>query len=136
MGLTLKTADAIIEGALAEAARSGMKPLAVVVLDAGGHMVAMKRQDRATFLRPDIARAKAWTALGLEAPSRALGEIAGQRPHFVASLFAISEGRMAPAAGGALVRQGETILGAVGVSGDTPDNDEKAALAGIAAAGF
>ncbi len=136
MGMTLETADAIIEGALAEAARLGLQPLAVVVLDAGGHMVAAKRQDRATFLRPDIARAKAWTALGLEAPSRSFAEIAQLRPHFVGALFAVSEGRMVPAAGGVLARRGEAVLGAVGVSGDAPDNDEAAALAGLAAAGL
>ena len=136
MDLTLETAEAIIDGAIAAAAEAGMKPLTVVVLDAGGHAIALKRQDGATFLRADVAAAKAWTALGLDAPSRFFQDMAEQRPHFAGSLVSISGGRMAPAAGGVLVKTGERVIGAVGVSGDTPDNDEKAALAGIAAAGL
>jgi uncharacterized protein GlcG (DUF336 family) len=136
MGITLKIAEAVVDGALAEAVKAKMKPLAVVVLDAGGHLVAMKRQDEATFLRADIARAKAWTALGLASSSRAFAELAEQRPSFAGALVTISDGRMAPSAGGVLVRQDGAIIGAIGVSGDLPDNDEKAAMAGIAAAGL
>jgi uncharacterized protein GlcG (DUF336 family) len=136
MGITLKVAEAIVDGALADAVKSKMKPLAVVVLDVGGHLVVAKRQDQATFLRADIARAKAWTALGLDSSSRAFAELAEQRPNFAGALAAISDGRMAPSAGGVLIRQGGAVIGAVGVSGDLPDNDEKAAMAGIAAAGL
>jgi uncharacterized protein GlcG (DUF336 family) len=136
MPITLKIAEAIVDGALAEATKARMKPLSVVVLDAGGHMVAMKRQDKATFLRADIARAKAWTALALDSSSRNLAEIAEGRPHFAGALSDISGGRMAPSAGGVLIKKGEEILGAVGCSGCTPDNDEKASLAGITAAGL
>lgn len=136
MGLTLDAADAVINGAIAGANELGLKPLTVVVLDAGGHTVALKRQDGATFLRAPIATAKAWTALGLDAPSRFFQDMAEQRPNFAGSLYAISEGRMAPAAGGVRICKDGAVIGAVGVSGDTPDNDEKAALAGIQAAGL
>ena len=136
MDLSLEIAERILEGAIAAAKDAGMKPLTIVVLDAGGHPVALKRQDKATFLRADIATAKAWTALGLDAPSRFFQDMAEQRPHFAGSLSAISCGRMAPAAGGVLVQKDGETIGAVGVSGDTPDNDEKAALAGVAATGL
>lgn len=135
MTLTLKAAEAIIDGALAEAAKRDLKPLTVVVLDAGGHAVALKRQDGATFLRADVATAKAWTALGLGS-SRAFADMAAERPQFASSLTAITGGRMAPAAGGVLVTSAGAIVGAVGISGDVSDNDEAAALAGIAAAGL
>jgi uncharacterized protein GlcG (DUF336 family) len=136
MTITLKIADAILDGALAEAKTIGAKPLSVVVLDAGGHLVAAKRADGASFLRADIARAKAWTALGMEMNSRGYAEIAEARPNFASALNAISDGRMAPSAGGVLIRKDGAVIGAVGASGCTPDNDEKASLAGIAAAGL
>ena len=133
MTMDLQMAEGIIEGALETASGARMKPLGVVVLGAGGHLVAFKRQNGASFIRFDIARAKAWTALGLQMSSRGFQEMADQRPHFAASLNAISNGRVAPAAGGILVERDGTVIGAVGVSGDTPDNDEKAALAGARA---
>jgi uncharacterized protein GlcG (DUF336 family) len=136
MGITLEIAEAVIDGALAEGAKSGMKPLTVAVLDAGGYLVALKRQDGSPLLRPDIARAKAWTALALASTSRAFAETAEARPHFVGGLIDVSGGRMVPAAGGVPIRQNGEIVGAVGISGDTPDNDERAALAGVAAAGL
>lgn len=110
----------------------GLKPLSVVVLDAGGHVIAAVREDGATMLRFDIARAKAWTALGLGADSRSYQDLAEARPHFAASLNGITGGRMAAAAGGVLIRSGDAIIGAVGASGDTPDNDERACQAGTA----
>ncbi|MCG8442033.1 MAG: heme-binding protein, partial [Caulobacterales bacterium] len=118
-GLTLAQADALVQATLAAAQRRSLKPLAVAVLDAGGHLVMLKRQDGASFLRPQIAIAKAWTALGLQAPSRGFHEMAEARPGFAASLYAISDGRMAPAAGGLLIRRGGADIGAIGVIGDT-----------------
>jgi uncharacterized protein GlcG (DUF336 family) len=136
MAITLKIAEAILDGALAEAKAIGAKPLSVVVLDAGGHVVALKRADGASFLRADIARAKAWTALGMEMNSRNYAEIAEARPNFAGALNDISGGRMAPSAGGVLIKKDGQVIGAVGASGCTPDNDEKASLAGVAAAGL
>jgi len=135
--LTLSQASAIVDAALAAGLEAGMKPLTVVVLDAGGHIVAAKRADGSGILRIEVAFGKAYGALGIGVPSRALGIMAVERPHFASALAAAADGRMVPVAGGVLIRGGdERILGAVGVSGDTSDNDERAAIRGVAAAGL
>lgn len=132
--LTLLEADAIAQGAIDGARQRGMNPICVSVLDRGGHTLVVKRQENATFLRVDIATAKAWTAVSLAGPSRNFAAMAEARPQFATSLVTISQGRMAPAAGGVLVLRDGEIIGSVGVSGDTPDNDEIAALDGVHAA--
>ena len=132
--LTLAEADAIAQGAIEGATLRGLNPIAVCVLDRGGHALVLKRQEGATFLRVEIATAKAWTAVSLAAPSRNFAAMAETRPQFVTSLVTISQGRMAPAAGGVLVLRDGQIIGSVGVSGDTPDNDEAVALDGVSAA--
>jgi len=135
--LTLDLALRIVEAALAKAAELKCEPLTVVVLDAGGHDVAVQRQDRSGILRADIARAKAWGALGMGYSSREIGERAQKAPGFFGALTAVSHGRLAPAAGGVLLRDDERdVIGAIGISGDTSDRDEECALAGIAAAGL
>ena len=135
--LTLDVANHMIAAALATGADLMLKPLCVVVLDAGGHLVAMQRQDGASMLRPEIAVGKAFGALAMGAGSRALATAAVERPHFFQGLSGVSAGRIVPVPGGVLVRAaGGTILGAVGISGDTSDNDETCAVAGIEAAGF
>lgn len=135
--LTLSKANTIITQALAKAAADGMKPLGVAVLDAGGHTIASQRQDGTSFMRLDVASGKAYGALAVGAGSRSLNAAAQDRPHFVNALTAASGGKIIPVPGGVLVRNaaGE-IIGAVGISGDTSDNDEACALAGIEAAGF
>lgn len=135
-GLTLADANAIIAGALARAAELKLKPLGVAVLDAGGHLVAYQRQDGASFLRLEVASGKAYGALGMGVGSRSLQATAVERPHFANAVAVASGGRMVPVAGGVLARAGGRIVGAVGISGDTSDNDEACALAGIEAAGF
>ena len=135
-GLTLAEADAIAQGTIDGAIRRGLNPIAVCVLDQGGHPLVVKRQERATFFRVDIATAKAWTAVSLAGPSRNFAAMAETRPQFVTSVVTISQGRMAPAAGGILVLRDGEIIGSVGVSGDTPDNDEAAAMDGVSAAGL
>ncbi|MGV6874849.1 GlcG/HbpS family heme-binding protein [Pseudochelatococcus sp. B33] len=135
--LTLAKANAIIATALSKAAELQLKPLGVVVLDAGGHPVALQRQDGASILRTEIASGKAYGALAVGSGSRALSKAAVDRPHFFQGLSGVSGGRIVPVPGGVLVRAGSgAILGAVGISGDTSDNDEAAAIAGIEAAGF
>jgi uncharacterized protein GlcG (DUF336 family) len=134
--LTLVEADAIAQGAIDGAMQRNLKPIAVCVLDRGGHPLVVKRQEAATFLRVEIATAKAWTAVSLAAPSRSFAAMAEARPQFVTSLVTISQGRMAPAAGGILVLRDGEIIASVGVSGDTPDNDEIVALDGVIAAGL
>ncbi|GAA3774593.1 heme-binding protein [Plantactinospora mayteni] len=134
-GLTLAQAEAIADGALRHARATGAAPLAVAVLDPGGHVVVLKRADGAGILRPEIARAKAYGALGMGMSSRAIAERAEAQPTFFASLAAVTGGRLAPAAGGVLVRDADgTLLGATGASGDLSDVDEACVLAGIASA--
>jgi uncharacterized protein GlcG (DUF336 family) len=136
-GLTLDLALTIITAAFASAREAGSKPLCVVVLDAGGHVLAVHRQETASLFRPAIATAKATGALGMGMGSRAISDRAQQSPAFFASLSAVTNGGMAIAPGGVLIRDGSgAILGAVGVSGDTSDIDELCAVAGIQAAGF
>ena len=112
----------------------GLRPLAVAVLDAGGHLTAFGREDEAGILRPEIAIGKAWGALGMGMGSRALAAAAEARPTFVAALGTVSQGRMVPVAGGVLIRDSTgRLLGAIGISGDTSENDETCALRAIEA---
>ncbi len=135
--MKLDQARAIVDGALAHGRATGLKPLTVVVLDAGGHQVALAREDGASYGRPAVAGGKAAGALAIGVSSRALGDMAAERPQFVAALGTALGGAMIPAAGGVLVKDGAgTLVGAVGISGDLSDKDEEAALAGIAAAGL
>jgi uncharacterized protein GlcG (DUF336 family) len=133
--LTLDQARRIIDGAFAKAKQSKLMPLTVVVLDAGGHAVATMRQDGSGILRAEIAGGKAYGALGFGVGSRELKE---KNPQFLAAVAVASSGRMVPAPGGVLARDPKTgdVIGAVGISGDTGDNDELAAVAGIEAAGL
>ena len=134
--LTLDQANAIVAAALARGAALGLNPLSVAVLDAGGHLVAFQRQDNSSIMRFEIAIGKAWGALGMGRSSRGLAQIAAERPAFVNSLMAASGGRVVPVPGGVLVADaaGATI-GAVGITGDTSDNDEDCANARGAGAG-
>ncbi|HWA69233.1 MAG TPA: heme-binding protein [Rhizomicrobium sp.] len=135
--ISLEKANTIIAAALAKGKAAGMKPLSVVVVDAGGHVIAFQRQDTASSLRFDIARAKAAGALALGVNSRKIGEMAAERPAFVGALAHLAPGGLLPVAGGVIVTGGGGFaIGAVGITGDTSDNDELAALAGIAAAGL
>jgi uncharacterized protein GlcG (DUF336 family) len=135
--VTLELANVLIAAALAKGKELGLKPLTVAVLDAGGHLVGLQRQDGASNMRPQIAIAKASGALALGVSSRRIGEMAAERPTFIASVGAIFPNGVAPAAGGIILvdSQGAPI-GAVGITGDTSDNDEACALAGAAAAGL
>ena len=135
--LSLAQAQAIIAATLAEARQRGAQQLAVVVLDAGAHPVAMAREDGATFFRHRIATAKATGALGMGANTRLLAQRAAGNPAFFQSLSVVVEGEIAFSPGGVLVRNASgAVIGAVGVSGDTGDCDEECALVGIRAAGL
>ena len=136
--LTLADAQKIIDGAIAKAGALDMMPLTIAVLDDGAHLRAFARQDGpGAALRPHIAIGKAWGSVGMGMPSRRLEGLAIDRPHFIAGAIAASDGRMVPVAGGVLIRDGSgEIIGAVGISGDSSDNDEAAAVAGIEAAGL
>lgn len=135
--LSLSKSRSIIRGALAKGKELGLKPLSVAVLDAGGHLLAFEREDGASILRPEIAQGKAFGAVAVGVGSRWLNAQAESRPHFLEGLSNVSGGKIVPVPGGVLVKnaRGE-ILGAVGITGDTSDNDEACAVAGIEAAGF
>ena len=135
--LKLAQAGAIIDAALAEGRKRRLAPLAVAVLDAGGHLIAFKREDGAGFLRFDIANGKAWGSLGMGFGTRELSDRAARSPAFVAALSAASRGRTIPSPGGVLIAGADgDVVGAVGISGDSGDNDEACAMAGIAAVGL
>lgn len=133
--ITLKQANAIIEAAHEEGRQRNLAPLTVVVLDSGGHLKAMARADGASLMRPKIAMAKAWGAIGFGVSSRKLGEMGEERPMFMNALINLSNQRLLPVAGGVLVKDGDDkIIGSVGISGDLSDQDEHCAVAGIRAA--
>ncbi|HWL19940.1 MAG TPA: heme-binding protein [Bradyrhizobium sp.] len=135
--LTLHQASSIVDLALEQARERGCKPLTVAVLDAGGHLLALKREDNSGILRPQIAQAKAWGTLGMGLGGRTLAGRAAEAPAFFSALTDISGGRIAPVAGGVLVRDGDRhVIGAVGISGDHPDNDEACAVFGIERTGL
>jgi 3-hydroxyisobutyrate dehydrogenase len=135
--LTLERANLLIETALLKGRELGLAPLTVAVLDPGGHLVAFQREDRSGILRFDIAFGKAWGALGMGFGSRELLERSKGNPAFIGAVATASGGRLVPVPGGVLIKTADgDVLGAVGISGDTSDQDEACALAGIAAAGF
>ena len=137
MSLTLAQASIIVDATLKAARDLKHMPQTVIVLDAGGHVVCVKREDGSGIIRYGIAFGKAYGALGMGWGSRTSMERAAQNPNFFAAVEAASGGRLVPNPGGVLIRDaGNVIVGAVGISGDTGDNDEIIAVAGIEAAGL
>lgn len=135
--ISLTQANAIIEVTLQKAAEMKLKPLTVAVLDAGGHLKALARQDGTSTLRPEMAQGKARGAVAMGLGSRALFKRAQEQPFFIQAVNALCDGSLVPVPGGVLVRDAAgVIVGAVGVTGDTSDNDEACAVAGIEAAGY
>lgn len=135
--LTLDKANLIIQTAITKAREFNMAPLTVVVLDAAGHLKAMQREDGASMIRQQIATAKAWGAVNMGVSSRSLASVAVQRPDFMKALIGLAEGKVMPVPGGVLIRDRDNkLLGAIGISGDVSDQDERCAIAGIEAAGF
>jgi uncharacterized protein GlcG (DUF336 family) len=133
--LTLKQAQTIVEATLEKGREKTMRPLTVAVLDARGCLVAFAMEDGG-LLREVVAKGKAYGALGMGRSSRGLEQLAKDRPHFMNAIIEASGGRLIPVPGGVLIKEGGAIVGAVGVSGDTSDNDEIAGVAGIEAAGL
>lgn len=136
MKLTLEQASLIVDGALARARELSIQPLCVAVLDEGGHLKALKREDGASILRPTIAIGKAWGAVGMGESSRHLGDRLKERTTFLAALSDMSGGKVVPVPGGVLIVAGAEIIGAAGASGATSDEDEACVVAGIQAAGL
>jgi uncharacterized protein GlcG (DUF336 family) len=137
MPLNLSVARTLIDAALAKSFEIKLKPLAVAVLDARGCMIAFAAQEGTSLLREQIARGKAAGALALGMGSRAIFKRAEQQAFFIDAVNTLAQGAVIPVPGGVLIRDASgTLLGAVGISGDTSDNDEICALAGIAAVGL
>lgn len=135
--LSLDAANRIIDAAFAERRKQGLLPLAVSVLDAGGNLVAFKREDGSSVMRFDISFGKAYAALGMGMSTRAIRDRMAQRPAFQGALAAASGGRFIPVPGGVLVVDaGGAAIGAVGISGDASDKDEYCAITAIKAAGL
>lgn len=135
--LDLETARRIIAGARKHAHDAGLKPMTVVVLDAGGHVVAVEREDGSSTKRFEIGFGKAHGALSLGMGSRSIMARAEQQPFFIAAVTSAVGGSLVPVPGGVLVRDEDgALLGAVGITGDTSDNDEAAAVAGIEGVGL
>jgi uncharacterized protein GlcG (DUF336 family) len=130
--LTLSVACQIADKALEKGRELSLAPLTVIVLDAGGHTKVLKREDGCSLLRPEIAMGKAWGVLGMGFGGRDLARRAAKAPAFFGALSVMSDGRMVPVPGGVLIRsKSGDILGAVGISGDTSENDETCAVHGI-----
>ncbi len=134
--LSLDIARKILDAALAKAVEKKLKPLVITVLDARGCVKASAAQDGTSLLRGEIAHGKAYGALSLGMGSRALFQRAQEQAYFVSAVNTLAQGRLVPVPGGVLIQQDGVLLGAVGVSGDTSDNDEICAIAGIEAAGL
>ena len=136
MDLSLDDARKMADNCLEIAAEMTLKPITVAVLDAAGDLKVLLRQDGTSTLRPDIAQGKARGAIALGMGSRAIYERAKEQPYFIQSMNALSGGSLVPVPGGVLIRRDGAILGAVGITGDTSDNDVACASRAIEAAGF
>ena len=135
--LTLKQANTIIENALAKGREMKVPPLAVVVLDDSGNIKAAQREDGASMFRFDVGLGKAWGAVAMGCSSRALAKRAQANPNFLITLAATAQGKFLPQQGGVLIRNAKgEILGAVGISGATGDEDEACGVAGVEKAGL
>ena len=132
--LTLKVAVNLVSEAISAGRGINAAPLTIAVLDTGGHLIALQREDGASLLRPDIAIGKAWGAIALGKGSRLLAQDAQQRPVFFSSLNSMGQGSVVPAPGGVLIRnQAGEVLGAIGISGDLSDVDEQVAIKAVEA---
>lgn len=136
-GVDLAGAEKIIDFALKAARQKNLRPMTIGVLDAGGDLIAFKREDGTGIRRFDVVMGKAFGSLVMNRPSRAIGRIGENAPLFIQSLAVATQGRLVPTPGGVLIknRQGE-IIGAVGASGDEADDDEAIAIAAVREAGF
>ena len=137
--ITLKDAQKIVEGSLKKAREENMKPITIAVLDTRGVLVSSAMEDNSALIRPDIAFAKAWGCVGIGFSSRAIRDLYGAQPeqtHFFNAARAISGNKIAPSPGGIMIKNGDEVIGAIGVSGDLPDRDEICAIAGVEAAGL
>ena len=136
MPLDLETARTIVRSAAEKGRELNLNPLTITVLDAGGATIVLEREDGSSAIRPKVAHGKAFGAVHVGMGSRGLMKRAEQQPFFIQSLNALAGGDLVPVPGGVLIRENGTVIGSVGITGDTSDNDEACAIAGIEAAGL
>lgn len=129
--MNLDLANALIAAALDYRRSHGMKPLTIAVIDAGGHLVALQREDGTSNLRAEIAQGKAKGAVAMGLGSRALFNRAQAQPYFIDAMNALNGGSLVPVPGGVLVRRDGVLIGGIGITGDSSDNDEACAVAAI-----
>ena len=138
--LTLQQANSLIDEVLRNARKKEMPPIAVAVLDSGGHLKSFQREDGVSFLRVQISQAKAWGALGMGSNSDTFAERYNQddlQRGFINAVNAMTGGQLIPLPGGVLVRNTEgEIVAAVGAAGGLSNDDEECVIAGIQAIGF
>ncbi len=137
MTLPLATARQILDAALAAASDMTLRPLAIAILDERGCLVAYAAQDGSSLMRGDIARGKAYGAVAMGIGSRAIFKRAQEQPFFVDAMNTMANGALVPLPGGVLIRDASgALVGAIGISGESSDNDERCAVAAIAVAGL
>lgn len=129
--MNLELANALIVSALEYRRAHDMKPLTIAVIDAGGHLVALQREDGTSNLRPEIAQGKAKGAVAMGLGSRALYTRAQEQPFFIGAMNALNQGQLVPVPGGVLIYRDEKLIGAIGITGDSSDNDEACAVSAI-----
>ncbi len=134
--MQLELANALIAGALDYRRAHGLKPLTIAVIDAGGHLVALQREDGTSNLRAEIAQGKAKGAVAMGLGSRALFNRAQEQPYFIDAMNALNNGNLVPVPGGVLIHRDDQLIGAIGITGDSSDNDEACAVAAIEAQGL
>ena len=136
MTLKLEQARKLADLCLSRARELNLKPLTVAVLDAAGSLKVLLREDGTSMMRPDVAQGKARGAIGMGLGSRALYNRAQEQPYFIQAMNAIAGGSLVPVPGGVLIRDGGEIIGAIGITGDSSDNDEACAIHAIEALGL
>ena len=136
MKLNLSISQDITEHCLRWSRKKNLRPITVAVLDQGGYLISLVREDGSSNLRPDIAQGKAKGALLMGMGSRSLFERAKKEPFFIQAMNSLADGSLVPVAGGVLIKKGDIVLGAVGITGDSSDNAEACAIEGIHAVGF
>jgi uncharacterized protein GlcG (DUF336 family) len=135
--LNLDLANRMIEAALKHSKELGYEPMAVVVVDESGNIKSAQREDGASMFRVDVARGKAWGAVAFGVSSRELGERAKGNPNFFVTLASTAEGKFLPQPGAVLIKGEEgTVMGAIGASGGSGDEDEAICMHGVVAAGL
>ena len=134
MTMTLELARRIVDAALAKSTALKLRPLAIAVMDARGSLVAFAAQDGTSLMRSKVGCAKAYGALALGMGTRAIYKRAQEQAYFIDAVNSLADGQIIPVPGGVLIRDNAgALVGALGISGDTSDNDEIVCIAALQA---